>query len=253
MERAEQLVAMIVANTVRFDVDPVSEALHYRTLQAEGLSVADICERTGVYAARIYKRLKLLGLDEPIQSMIANGKLSGDERVTDALLSLPEPETRIKLAARMEGNSIKAILAACAKLHKNLAEREQKETARKARALGRQAPVTAPIPLVQKAQERSGLGLPANDRPQWPALRAAARAMCAACDVKAEALSNKFDEPAWTLIAHEAGEVCGNCSVRDVAGACQGCPGVELLSRLIRAAHAKPVTAGEQIPTERRI
>lgn len=253
MAQAEQLLAMVVANTVRFDVDPVSEALHYQALMAEGLSVNDICEKTGVYATRVYKRLKLLKLDGPIQQMIADGKLSSDERVVDALLALADSDTRVRLAARLEGAPIKAIVAACEKLHQNLAERKQKESERAERALSRQSEKSAPIPLVQFAQQKSGYSLPANDRPEWTTVRAAARAMCAQCDIKTAALKNKFDEPAWTLIAHTAGEVCGSCTVRDVAGACQGCPGVEMLSRLIRAAYAKPVTAGEQIPTERRI
>lgn len=102
------------------------------------------------------------------------------------------------------------------------------------------------------AQDRSGLGIPNNDRPGWPAVRAAARQMCQACDIKTETLRATVDEPAWTLIAHAAGETCGNCNVREVAGACQGCPGVELLTRLLRGAHAKTPKAGEQLP-ERRI
>ncbi len=248
MEHAEQLLAMVVANMVRFDVDPVSEAQHYQALQAEGLSVNVICEKTGVYSARVYKRLKLLQLDPPIQQMIADGKMISDERVVDSLLAVADPELRVKLASKLEGASAKSIIGACERLQDQLAAREKE---RRHREVCPSEP--APVPLLQQAQTRSGFSLPSGDRPDWVTVRSAARAMCARCDVKTQALHSQFDEPAWTLIAHEAGEVCGNCSVREVSGACQGCPGVELLSRLIRAAHAKTPTVGEQVPTERLI
>ena len=100
-------------------------------------------------------------------------------------------------------------------------------------------------------QDRSGLGLPDNSRPGWPAIRASARAMCAACDIKTESLRNRFDEPAWTQITHAAEETCNACNVREVAGACRGCPGVEMLTRLIRGAHAKTPHVAEALPTDR--
>lgn len=65
--------------------------------------------------------------------------------------------------------------------------------------------------------------------------RAAARAMCAGCDVKQVELKNQYTEPAWEIIKRKAGAVCAECSLRDLPNlkACAECPGVLLLTKLM--------------------
>ncbi len=57
--------------------------------------------------------------------------------------------------------------------------------------------------------------------------------MCDACEAKAGELHGAAPEPAWSLIVHAAHDTCQACNVRDVAGICNQCPGVEMLRRLI--------------------
>ena len=47
--KAEQQLSMIIANQIRYDVDPVSEGIHYKALHEEGLSCREISKRTGIY------------------------------------------------------------------------------------------------------------------------------------------------------------------------------------------------------------
>lgn len=253
----EQLLTMVAANTVRYDVDPISEALHYQRLQAEGLSQIDIAERAGVNHARVHHRLKLLKLDPEVQQLVAEGKLPRGHEVAEALVAIPDREARIKLARRMAEQSATApaILAACRKLAEHFANPRSKISRarqKQARPRGPQPPALPNLaPALAYAQDRTGLGLPNNNRPEWAGVRAAARQMCQGCDIKMETLRDRFDEPAWALITHAADETCGNCNVREVHGACQGCPGVELISRLLRAAHPKAARLSEAAPERR--
>ncbi len=217
---AEQLLTMSAANTVRYEPDPISEALHYRRLQQEeNLTVRDISKATGVYEHRIYHRLKLLDLDEPVQKLMAEGKLPHDARVAEALLAIPDKRARVKLAERLagEGAGIKAIAGAAWHLkHALEADARAKDQA----------------PMVNHATKARGRALPeGKGRAKWAELREAGAAMCAACSLKEQALP-EVAEPAWELIAHAAGETCDRCNLKDVANVCGACPGVELLKRL---------------------
>jgi len=236
-QAAEQKLTMIVANTVRFDVDPVSEGLHYRSLmQDDGLTVGQICDRTGANTKRIYDRLKLTELDGPIQALMAHHKLNYDYRVAVALLSIPDPAARVKIAEKLaeQRATTPAILAACAKLCEMLAN--PKSRASRSRAARRPDHMT---PMLALARQRARSGdLPPDSQPvSPPALRAAARQMCNACDIKTTVLKAQIAEPAWSLISHAAHATCANCSLREIETACAQCPGVELLRRIVEREH----------------
>ncbi len=261
VDRAGQYLTMAAANGVRFDVDPISEGLHFKRLLDEGLTRLEIAERSGVNLSRITFRLRLLQLDDEIQQLIAEGKFPVSDKVADALMLIPEPEARVKLARRLseQGATNNAIVAACAKLAAQFGDPKSRVNRRRGRPPRRAVP-SAPqppalpglAPALAYAQDKTGHGLPAGSaRAEWPAVRAAARAMCDGCDIKTETLRGRVPEPAWTLITHAAEETCGGCNVRDVHGACQGCPGVELITRLIRGAHAQPLTIAETAPERR--
>lgn len=230
---AEQMLTMVVANKFRYDPDPISEALHYRNLQGEGLTLKAIADATGVHYVNITNRLKLLELDEPIQKLIAEGKLPMDRRVAEALLSLPSPEARIKLASRLAhpGIRIRTIVDACARLSAEL----QSATSKRVR---RGQPTKPQTPMLAHANLNGSTPAP-EARQSFAALRESANAMCAQCDIKTTTLKDQHPEPAWALVAHTAGEICRDCSLRDLESVCRDCPGVILLRRLAQP-HAKP-------------
>ncbi len=230
--QAEQLLTMVIENTTRFDVDPVSEALHYHALQQEGLSIADICDRTGQYHARVTGRLELLKLDEPIQQLVAEGKLSHDPRVVKALLSIPDPEARIQLAQKLaaSGARIKTIEAACAKLAEQLVS---KAASKNARLRSGETGTETRAPMLAHAGRKAKRAAPAPKTPApVDALREAADAMCQVCDVRTDALK-ALPEPAWALVVASAERTCANCNLRDLENVCASCPGVELLRAII--------------------
>lgn len=211
---AEQLLAMVITNQVRYDVDPVSEGLHYKALKDEGLSIREISKRTGVYEARINNRIPLADLDEPIQQLIAAEKLPADPHVARALLQLT-PAVRVKLAQRLSENpntKISTILKACDSLAQN------KNTTKK---------------LKRPAVELSG-ALQAKGATDAKNIRSAAKAMCHRCN-QVEGKLGENDEPAWSMVVHAADETCNNCELKEMQSVCLGCPAVVLLRKLLNA------------------
>lgn len=213
---AEQLLAMITANQVRYDVDPVREALHYKALQDEGLSIRDISKRTGVYEARITNRILLAKLEQPIQQFIIDGKLPCSHLVATELLKLP-PKTRIRLATRAANNpnmKIQTIIKAC----QNLASGGQKKKLKR--------------PAVQLAGIEDQEGQVTAKE-----LRMAVARACKAC--------NQFDvelmhgrAPAWSMVAHAADDTCSSCDLKEMQNICKTCPVVEMLRNLKAAKEA---------------
>lgn len=213
--KAEQLLSMIVANSVRYDVDPVSEGIHYKTLQAEGLSVRDISKRTGVYEARITNRKILADLEEPVQRLMIEGKLPHDVRVARALLDL-KPATRLKMAERLAQNpgmKIATILSACERL-----------TAQPSKPLKK--------PATELSRAHAGGSSTAKD------VRAAARNVCKSCNQYEGKLAEN-PEPAWSLVVHAADATCDSCGLREMQKVCSSCPAVELLRKLVEAANGR--------------
>lgn len=213
-EEAEQLLSMVVANQIRYDVDPVSEGLHYKALQdEEGLSVREISKRTGIYEVRITNRKMLAELPKEIQQLIVEGKLPADARAAKALLGLPK-ERAVKLAERLAQNpnvKIKTVVMAAEKL------------GAVKRPLGR--------PSKRPAAELSG-ALAAKGKTSASEIRAAAKKACHSCN-QYEGELRKTAEPAWALVVHKADETCGACPLKDVQNICGSCPAVALLKRLV--------------------
>lgn len=112
---AEQLLIM-AATGLHYPKDPVSKGRHYRRLiESEGLSVAAIAARTGISRATIDACLRTLELEDDVQQLMAQGKLSADIRVSRALLSVPDPALRLRLARRFarHDTNIPQILRSC--------------------------------------------------------------------------------------------------------------------------------------------
>jgi len=215
---AEQLLTMVVTANFRYAPDHVSEAMHYqRLISEEGYTVQKIYQATGVHSTIIYNRLKLLKLEPEIQELIGKRKLSGDIRVVDALMSIPNVRARIKLAqkAAKECFTIKAVIRSCERLAQNLKE-------------NRPAAGIAPAVVIGKGRS-FGKTVDDSQSAAWPEIRKAAKGMCEKCDVRMKSAA----EPAWSLIVHASENVCGTCDIREVKSACNQCPGVEMIRQII--------------------
>lgn len=221
---AEQLLTMIVTAKFRYDPDPISEALHYRRLiDEEGYSPSKIAQATGIAVTTIDNRLKLLTLEPEIQELIGNRKLPADRRATNAFLSVPDTHARVKLAQRLanDGVTIKAIVTACERLATRLKEKSGRPTL--------SVKTGSPPALAIGAQ---GKTVSSKETVKWDHVRDAVKAVCKECDIRLSLLKSAAPEPAWSLIAHAAEETCGGCNVRDIKGACNQCPAVDIIRRL---------------------
>ncbi len=211
--KAQQQLSMIVTNKIRYDVDPVSEGLHYRALQNEGLSVRDISRRTGVYESRINNRKVLADLPEEIQQLIVDGKLPADNKAAKALMSVPKKQS-IKLARRLSQNpnvKIKTIVLAAEKL--------------------------ATIDAGEKTMKRPAVKLSGaldseKKSTNVKAVRAAAAKTCSSCN-QYEGKLRKTSEPAWSMVVHAADKTCSKCPLKDMQNICGSCPAVQLLKKLV--------------------
>jgi ParB/RepB/Spo0J family partition protein len=225
---AGQLLTMAATAKFRYDPDPISEALHYqRLMEEEGYNVPQLGRALGISPTQLYQQLKLLKLDKEIQGLIGTRKLPRDARAVDALLSVPDAKARVKLAERMAAMEagIKAIVAACTRLNEQMKEAAQ------------QPPATG-TPAIDLARQRTfGKTLAENQDVKIQKIRRSAAEVCEGCNAREAAL--KAYEPAWSLIAHEAGETCKACDVKAVKGACRDCPAVDFLRRIILSVQEK--------------
>ena len=209
---ADQLLSMAVTNQIRYDVDPVSEALHYKVLKKEGLSIREISKRTGIYEARIYNRIILADLDEPIQKLIANGKLPASSIAARALLGL-NPKIRVKLAVRLSENPNTKISTIEKAVERLL---EDKVPGKK---------LKRPAVELSGALQRKGLT-------RARVLRRAAKEVCKKCNQMEDKLEDR--EPAWSVVVHTADENCSSCDLKDMQRICTLCPMVTFLKNLVK-------------------
>jgi ParB/RepB/Spo0J family partition protein len=206
----EQALAMVTANRVRYDPDPVSEGMHYLSLKNQGLTVREISKRTGVYEARISNTLVLAELEEPVQKLIVDGKLSSSHLAAKALLRLT-PAVRIKLAKRLSENpntKISTIITAVDGLL---------GTTKAVRRMDR------PAVELSGAEERKG--------GPTKGIREAMKKVCEKCS-QYDSIGRKALEPAWSVVMHRADEVCAGCPLKDIEKICGSCPAVALLRKL---------------------
>lgn len=236
----EQLLMMVSENLIREEPDPISEALHYQLLvRQEGMSISEIAHRTGVSHVRVSNRLWLLELDQEIQQLVAEGRLPCDPRTANALMSIADRDTRIKLARRFaeDGVNIRAIVATCQRVVEKLGARQDAPVRKLGRPVAPAAPTT---PMVANATAK--LGAPnGSASTAWSGVRAAAQVMCRECDLYTEQLRNSQAEPAWQMITHAASATCNACDLREFEKICAACPGVQLLKNIIKQTQAAEV------------
>lgn len=198
----DRLVRALVENLQRADMNPVEEAKGYQRLVEMGFSMNDIALKMGISSARVASRLKILELDQPIQDLIQSGKLSKDNRLTAALMDIPDSAARVKMAKTLADRnaSITAGLEACDRLKHSLQAKKISSNE---------------IPAIQLASQKAG----AVNRPIW------------------NAFSSVGKVPPWPLMEISVRDTCNRCGLRDVASetTCNGCALVELLRQMIGA------------------
>lgn len=73
----EAAALMLAENTAREDLDPIDEALAYKSrMDAFGWTVADVAQKAGVSAVRVNFRLKLLTIRPDIQELVRKGQIA---------------------------------------------------------------------------------------------------------------------------------------------------------------------------------
>ena len=117
----------LIENLQREDLNPIEEALGYKTLMEKFSMTQDkVSERVGKSRSNVANMLRLLSLEDEIKVMLAENKLSmGHAR---ALLSLPEGADRVEAAKKIadEGLTVRAV-EALAKEDKKPEKKKKKE------------------------------------------------------------------------------------------------------------------------------
>jgi ParB family chromosome partitioning protein len=101
----------LIENIQRADLNPIERAEAYRAyVDRFELTQADAAEQLGQPRATVANYLRLLDLQQSIQSLVAAGRLSfGHAKVLAALTEEPERQERLARAAVDQGLSVRAI------------------------------------------------------------------------------------------------------------------------------------------------
>lgn len=198
----ERLLRAMVANVQRADLNAIEEARAYQKMRSDfGMAVRAIARTLGVSDARVMCRLVLLGLDVPIQELVAQGRLSKDAQVAEALLTVQDSAVRIGLAQRAAERkmSIKGIVEACKRVNQHVAESTGGSNANEAVAV------------------RIATRLKPLNRVKW------------------DCLAQIGKLPPWLLLELSARKVCQRCSLYEIASqaVCKECPLVWALETML--------------------
>lgn len=207
-------IEALVENVQRADMNPVEEAKAYQELMEHGMTMGEIARNLGISQTRVRGRLDILRLDEPVQGLIASGKLSKDARIVEALLTIDDPTARFKTAQ------------SCAE--RNLTIKATIEAVNRVRgALAADKISKDEVPGIRLAARRAG----ELNRPVWDAFASVGKL------------------PPWLLVELAARTTCERCSLRDVASAdtCRSCPLVEVLVIMLGKTQSGETRIGKQL------
>lgn len=100
----ETLEIALIENLQRENLNAIEAAYGYkRLLEKNDMTQADLAERVSKSRSAITNTLRLLDLPDEVQELLYNGKLTAGH--ARAVLSLPDDESRVKLANKIiEGN-----------------------------------------------------------------------------------------------------------------------------------------------------
>jgi ParB family chromosome partitioning protein len=98
----------LIENVQREDLNPIDEALAYRTLIHDlGLTQQEVAKRVGKQRATVTNTLRLLSLSEPVQEMVRSGEITMGH--AKALVALEGTENQEEAAKRIakDGMSVR--------------------------------------------------------------------------------------------------------------------------------------------------
>jgi ParB family chromosome partitioning protein len=95
----------LIENIHRADLGPIELAEAYRELLEElGTTQEEVADRLGISRPAVANTIRLLGLPEPVQSLLAQGRIqAGHGR---ALLALPDPAAQEAIAVRVAAEDL---------------------------------------------------------------------------------------------------------------------------------------------------
>lgn len=97
---AQVMQIALIENLQREDLNPVEEAMAYKTLMEEfGMTQEELAGRIGKSRSHIANTVRLLNLEDEIKEMINQGKITAGH--ARALLSIDESRERIKIARKI--------------------------------------------------------------------------------------------------------------------------------------------------------
>lgn len=118
----------LIENLQREDLNPIEEALGYKTLINDfSLTQESVSEKIGKSRSAVANSLRLLSLSDEIQKLLIDGKLTGGH--ARALLSVEDPEPRKELANKIidEGLNVRQAEALSKKLGKSRPKKKKSE------------------------------------------------------------------------------------------------------------------------------
>ena len=126
LEGGEELEVSLIENLQREDLNPIEEAVSYKTLQEKfNLTQADVAERVGKGRATVANAVRLLELPDEVKALLENKLLSvGHAKV---LLSVDDEKERILLARESVNSqlSVRALEKKVARLTAHVVERSR--------------------------------------------------------------------------------------------------------------------------------
>lgn len=228
-DRQRMHILSVIDNFQSEGLNPIEEAREILSLKTTyGYSDRQVARIVNRGEAHVKGRLRLLDLDKPIQELIAGGRLHRDRCVADALLSIPDAEARIRAARyhAQRNSGIKVIVAACKRLKQKLKEEEQEEQQTNSGAGSPNGTLMVELAL-------NGRALANGQSSRAPgSFRQAAKEMCQQCPAREEH-AIQIPEPAWTIVAAEAADICGHCELNGMRRLCALCPGLALVKRIV--------------------
>jgi len=138
----EALELALIENLQREDLDPIEEAEGYRMLAERfQLTQEQVAERVGKGRASVANALRLLGLPDPVRSMIEDGRLSVGHAKVLLGLSIPLEMESLARQSVKEGWSVREIEKAVERIRRGPRRR-------------RSAQSDVPAPHVKDIEER---------------------------------------------------------------------------------------------------
>jgi len=127
--RRDRLLRALVANVQRSDMNGIEEGAGYAKLVEMGLSIDEVARKMGKSRARISARMEWLKLEQPIQELVAEGRIHRDVRLARGLLEIQDVEARVTLANRLarseRGIRLSSAILACTNLKMILEKNSQ--------------------------------------------------------------------------------------------------------------------------------